>query len=108
MKVGIKKLPHAQDLPLPHYATKGSAGLDLLAAIDEEVTFQGVQHHIRNHSAYDLGVAGEPTSLAVVSACKGVIRFVIDVHGRGAHSARPEEGVDALIAFMREFERRHG
>ena len=37
MKVGIKKLPHAQDLPLPHYATKGSAGLDLLAAIDEEI-----------------------------------------------------------------------
>jgi dUTP pyrophosphatase len=38
VKVGIKKLPHAQDLPLPHYATRGSAGLDLLAAIDEEIT----------------------------------------------------------------------
>jgi dUTP pyrophosphatase len=37
VKFGIKKLPHAQDLPLPHYATKGSAGLDLLAAIDEEI-----------------------------------------------------------------------
>ena len=37
MKVGIKKLPHARTLPLPHYATKGSAGLDLLAAIDEEI-----------------------------------------------------------------------
>jgi dUTP pyrophosphatase len=37
MKVGIKRLPHAQDLPLPHYATKGSAGLDLLAAVDTEI-----------------------------------------------------------------------
>jgi dUTP pyrophosphatase len=37
MKVGIKKLPHAQDLPLPHYATQGSAGLDLLAAIDSDI-----------------------------------------------------------------------
>jgi dUTP pyrophosphatase len=37
VKVGIKKLPHAQDLPLPHYATKGAAGLDLLAAIDEVI-----------------------------------------------------------------------
>ena len=36
MKVGIKRLPHAQDLPLPHYATPGSAGLDLLAAMDGE------------------------------------------------------------------------
>ena len=37
MKVGIKKLPHGRDLPLPHYATPGSAGLDLLAAVDEEI-----------------------------------------------------------------------
>ena len=37
MKIGIKKLPHAQDLPLPHYATQGSAGLDLLAAIDADI-----------------------------------------------------------------------
>lgn len=37
MKVGIKKLPHAADLPLPHYATPGSAGLDLLAAVEEEI-----------------------------------------------------------------------
>jgi dUTP pyrophosphatase len=37
MKVGIQKLPHAGDLPLPHYATPGSAGLDLLAAIDADI-----------------------------------------------------------------------
>src|SRR4051812_22401599 len=37
MKVGIKRLAHAQDLPLPAYATAGSAGLDLLAAIDTEI-----------------------------------------------------------------------
>jgi dUTP pyrophosphatase len=37
MRVLIQKLPHAQDLPLPHYATAGSAGLDLLAAIDKEI-----------------------------------------------------------------------
>ena len=40
MKVGIKKLPHAQDLPVPHYATKGSAGLDLLAAIEADIQLQ--------------------------------------------------------------------
>ena len=37
MKVIIKKLPHGEDLPLPHYATQGSAGLDLLAATDKEI-----------------------------------------------------------------------
>jgi dUTP pyrophosphatase len=38
MKVGIKRLPHAEGLPLPHYATAGSAGLDLLAAVEQEIT----------------------------------------------------------------------
>lgn len=40
MKVGIKKLQNGTDLPLPHYATPGSAGLDLLAAIDAEIELQ--------------------------------------------------------------------
>jgi dUTP pyrophosphatase len=38
MKIAIQKLPHALDLPLPTYATEGSAGLDLLAANDQPVT----------------------------------------------------------------------
>ncbi len=33
--VRIKRLPHAQDLPLPAYETQGAAGLDLRAAIPE-------------------------------------------------------------------------
>ena len=40
MKVAIQKLPHGADLPLPHYATPGSAGLDLLAATDKEIELQ--------------------------------------------------------------------
>lgn len=37
MKLALMRLPHALDLPLPAYATEGSAGLDLLAAVDTEV-----------------------------------------------------------------------
>ena len=37
MRVLIQRLPHAADLPLPQYATEGSAGLDLLAAGDGEI-----------------------------------------------------------------------
>ncbi|MDE1939965.1 MAG: dUTP diphosphatase [Alphaproteobacteria bacterium] len=37
MKLEIKRMPHASDLPLPSYATEGSAGLDLLAAVDTEI-----------------------------------------------------------------------
>jgi dUTP pyrophosphatase len=37
VKIAVRRLPHARELPLPTYATAGSAGLDLLAAIDTEV-----------------------------------------------------------------------
>jgi dUTP pyrophosphatase len=37
VKISVLRLPHAGDLPLPVYATAGSAGLDLLAAIDSEI-----------------------------------------------------------------------
>jgi dUTP pyrophosphatase len=33
----IKKLENSKDLPLPKYETQGSAGMDLLAAIDEPI-----------------------------------------------------------------------
>ncbi len=37
MKIGLKRLAHGRDLALPHYATAGAAGLDLLAAIEGEI-----------------------------------------------------------------------
>jgi dUTP pyrophosphatase len=37
MKIVLKRLPHGRDLALPHYATHGAAGLDLIAAIEEEI-----------------------------------------------------------------------
>lgn len=36
--VAIVQLDHARDLPLPAYATHGSAGVDLTAAVTETVT----------------------------------------------------------------------
>jgi dUTP pyrophosphatase len=40
VKIAIKRLGHGSDLPLPQYATSGAAGMDLLAAIDNEVLLQ--------------------------------------------------------------------
>ena len=36
--IRVRRLPHAQGLPLPAYATEGAAGMDLLAAVSEPVT----------------------------------------------------------------------
>ncbi len=37
MKLPVLRLSHGADLPLPNYATEGSAGLDLLAAVDNDL-----------------------------------------------------------------------
>lgn len=37
MKISIQRLGHARDLALPAYATSGSAGMDLLAAVDADL-----------------------------------------------------------------------
>lgn len=41
--VSIKKLSNLKELPLPSYATLDSAGLDLMAAIDEPITLQPLE-----------------------------------------------------------------
>lgn len=37
MTILVQRLPHAEGLPLPAYATKGAAAMDLLAAVAEPV-----------------------------------------------------------------------
>ena len=44
--VTVQRLPHGQDLPLPAYATAHSAGMDLLAATDGEVTLAPAERAI--------------------------------------------------------------
>jgi len=36
--ISVRRLRHAEDLPLPGYATSGAAGMDLLAAVDTPLT----------------------------------------------------------------------
>lgn len=38
--VPVTMLDHAKDIPLPAYATEQSAGMDLCAAIDEEIVIE--------------------------------------------------------------------
>lgn len=68
----------------------------LVAAVDEEYQFRGVLHHLERGERADGGVAGEPTGLRIVSACKGCLRWEIEVRGRAAHSSQPERGIDAI------------
>ncbi|NQU18290.1 MAG: dUTP diphosphatase [Candidatus Saganbacteria bacterium] len=37
LKIYIKRLPHNEDLPLPQYMSSHAAGMDLSAAVEEEI-----------------------------------------------------------------------
>lgn len=38
--IRVSRLPHAEGLPLPSYATAGAAGMDLIAAVRDPITVQ--------------------------------------------------------------------
>jgi len=42
--IGVKRLDHGADLPLPDHATAHSAGVDLLAAVANDMVLQPGQH----------------------------------------------------------------
>ena len=100
MKVGLKRLPHGLDLALPHYATAGAAGLDLLAAIDGEIALQpgqraaipcgiaielpqGVEAQIRPRSGLALnhGVTVLNAPGTIDSDYRGEIKAILINHG---------------------------
>jgi len=100
MKVGIKRLGHARDLPLPHYATTGSAGLDLLAAVDQEITLlpgqrmavptgiaielpHGVEAQVRPRSGLALnhGITCLNSPGTIDSDYRGEIKAILINHG---------------------------
>ena len=46
IKIQVVKLDHGKDLPLPSYATLNSAGMDLYAAIDQNITLKSLEKAI--------------------------------------------------------------
>ena len=100
MKVGLKRLPHGHDLALPHYATAGAAGLDLLAAIDGEIDLlpgqraaipcgiaielpHGVEAQVRPRSGLALnhGITCLNSPGTIDSDYRGEIKVILINHG---------------------------
>ena len=77
-------------------ANPPACGVTFVAAADEEFQFKGIVHHLARGEHYDFGIAGEPTELRIVRACKGCVRWSIDIAGKPAHTSKPQEGIDAI------------
>ena len=65
------------------------------ATADEEYAYRGVLRVCEGLRA-DAAVVCEPTSLRLVIATKGCVRFRIHVRGRAAHSSKPHLGINAV------------
>jgi len=71
--------------------------LMLLASCGEEYDMTGATCFAENFSGQLTGaVFGEPTSLKVVVAHKGVVRLRMETRGKSAHSSRPDTGENAI------------
>lgn len=74
----------------------------LAAVIDEEHAYRGVLALVDGLAAAGgttaAAIVAEPTSLRIVSATKGVLRFRIHLAGKAAHSSKPWLGTSAISA----------
>lgn len=76
--------------------------IHLVFSYDEEVGCAGVLPTIARMGVDlpkpELCIVGEPTSMQVVDAHKGIAGFITAVRGKNAHSSLPQLGANAIIA----------
>lgn len=68
----------------------------LAALIDEEHAQAGSRVLAASGLKADLAIVGEPTLCQVVTAHKGSVWLKLETHGKAAHGAKPELGVNAV------------
>lgn len=77
----------------------------LALSYDEEIGCLGapsmIAEIVRDAPKPACAIIGEPTSMKVVSAHKGVRSFFVEVTGREAHSSLPDQGVSAVMEALK-------
>lgn len=72
--------------------------LILAAVADEEAKNRGVRRLLAQKISAEYAVVGEPTSLQVCSAHKGILLLRVRFIGKSAHSSQPRKGINAAYA----------
>jgi acetylornithine deacetylase len=89
MLLALKLLKQKKKIPL-------NGNIYFAAVVDEEHKSAGVLHLLNQGIRFDAGIIGEPTSLQIIVALRGTIRFRIITKGVSAHSSEPEKGENAI------------
>ncbi len=69
--------------------------------VDEEYLFRGIRHLADQGIRAEGAVIAEPTQLNTIITHKGCVRWKIATHGRSAHSAKPQLGINAISQMMK-------
>lgn len=73
----------------------------LLCAGDEEYAQTGILRYLKgDHPPFACAVFGEPTRMSPVVQHKGIARWDVTVHGKSAHTSRPELGTNAITGMV--------
>ncbi|MBP6965558.1 MAG: dUTP diphosphatase [Armatimonadetes bacterium] len=112
----VQREPGTEDLPLPEYATSGSAGMDLLAAIDDDVSLlpgerglistgiriaipSGFEAQVRPRSGlalrHGIGMVNSPGTID--SDYRGIIQVIVINHGHEPFTIRRGDRIAQLV-----------
>jgi len=116
VEVLVERLPDARDLPLPAYATEGSSGLDLLAAVDEDLTIgpgerklaptgirvavpPGYEAQVRPRSGLALnhGLSMVNTPGTIDSDYRGPVQVIVINHGSEPYTIRRGDRIAQMV-----------
>jgi len=112
----IQRDPDALDLPLPSYATAGAAGMDLYAAVDDDVVIapgdrlsistgiriavpEGFEAQIRPRSGlairHGLSMVNSPGTID--SDYRGIVKLILINHGQEPFTIRRSDRVAQMV-----------
>lgn len=114
ISIALKRLPHGEGLPLPHYATEHAAGMDVVAA--EDVTIapgarhavatgfaiaipEGYEVQVRPRSGLALkhGLTVPNTPGTIDADYRGEVKVIMINHGADPFEVRRGERVAQLV-----------
>jgi acetylornithine deacetylase/succinyl-diaminopimelate desuccinylase family protein len=81
-----------------------SRNVIIAAVCDEEYGLNGTKALVKNSRRIHYAIVGEPTGLEIINCHKGVVRWRMSVFGKSAHSAYPQQGVNAIFHMARLLE----
>ena len=116
IKVKIKQDTNAKDLPLPHYATSGSSGMDIYAAVTGEVVIRpgdiklipagfylaippGYEAQIRPRSGLALkhGISLVTSPGTIDSDYRGLVSIIVTNLGKEPYTVRRGDRIAQMV-----------